>query len=117
MLSVEDIRQYCLAKKGTTEELPFDEVTLVFKVMGKIFALTALDDWNAINLKCLPEIALERRARYESVQPGYHMNKKHWITVPLDGSVPYSEVFTWIDDSYTAVVATLPKKLQQQITT
>ena len=115
MISVDEIRQYCLSKKGTTEELPFDEVTLVFKVMGKMFALTSLDEWNAINLKCTPEEALERRARYESVQPGYHMNKKHWITAPLDGSVPHHEVFAWIDDSYAIVVSKLPKKTQQQM--
>lgn len=115
MMTLEEVRHYCLSKKGTTEELPFDDVTLVFKVMGKIFAITALDDWNSINLKCLPEEALERRARYDSVQPGYHMNKKHWITAPLDGSVPYSEVCAWIDDSYNLIVLKLPKKIRQEL--
>jgi predicted DNA-binding protein (MmcQ/YjbR family) len=109
MIHLEELRQYCLSKPYTTEELPFDDVTLVYKVMGKMFALAASDDWGHVNLKCDPDEAVERRAEYESVQPGYHMNKKHWLTVPLDGSVPYSVVYAWIDDSYGLVVASLPK--------
>lgn len=109
MITLENLRQYCLLKPLTTEELPFDEVTLVYKVQGKIFAIAATDDWGFVNLKCDPEIALERRAEYDSVQPGYHMSKKHWITVPLDGSVPIPLVYAWIDDSYHLVVTGLPK--------
>jgi predicted DNA-binding protein (MmcQ/YjbR family) len=109
MISLEEIRSYCLAKPNTSEELPFDEVTLVFKIMGKMFAITPLDDWGHISLKSDPDEALERRARYETVQPGYHMNNKHWITAPLDGSVPRAEVFAWIDDSYRLVIAKFPK--------
>ncbi len=115
MIHLEELRQYCLSKPYTTEELPFDDVTLVYKVMGKMFALAASDDWGHINLKCDPDEAVERRAEYESVQPGYHMNKKHWLTVPLDGSVPYSVVYSWIDDSYGLVVASLPKAKRLEV--
>jgi predicted DNA-binding protein (MmcQ/YjbR family) len=83
--------------------------------MGKMFALAASDDWGHVNLKCDPDEAVERRAEYESVQPGYHMNKKHWLTVPLDGSVPYSVVYSWIDDSYGLVVASLPKAKRLEV--
>jgi predicted DNA-binding protein (MmcQ/YjbR family) len=102
------VRNYCLAKAATSEELPFGDDTPVFKVVGKVFAITDIDAVS-INLKCDPERALELRAQYEGVQPGYHMNKKHWITVMLDGSVPRREVESWIDDSYALVVASLPK--------
>ncbi len=115
MIHLEELRQYCLSKPYTTEELPFDDVTLVYKVMGKMFALAASDDWGHVNLKCDPDEAVERRAEYESVQPGYHMNKKHWLTVPLDGSVPYSVVYSWIDDSYGLVVASLPKAKRLEV--
>ena len=102
------IRQYCLAKTGASEELPFDDKTPVFKVGGKIFAITDADA-ASINLKCDPERALELRASHEAVQPGYHMNKKHWITVLFDGSIPKGEVQSWIDDSYALIIASLPK--------
>jgi predicted DNA-binding protein (MmcQ/YjbR family) len=115
MMLLEELRQYCLSKPFTTEELPFDEVTLVYKVMGKMFALAATDEWGYINLKCDPDEALERRAAYESVQPGCHMNKKHWITVPLDGSVPQRTVLEWIDDSFHLVVASLPKAKRSEV--
>jgi predicted DNA-binding protein (MmcQ/YjbR family) len=107
-MTLSDIRQYCLAKAGTSEELPFDNETPVFKVAGKIFAITDADAVS-INLKCDPERALELRASYEAVQPGYHMNKKHWITVLFDGSISRRDVQSWIDDSYALIVASLPK--------
>jgi predicted DNA-binding protein (MmcQ/YjbR family) len=109
MITLHDIRRHCLAKAGTTEELPFDDVTLVYKVAGKMFALVPSDTGDSVTLKCDPETALERRAEYESVQGAYHMNKKHWISVALDGVVPRAEVFRWVDDSYNLVVAALPK--------
>jgi len=93
-----------------TEEFPFDEETLVFKVAGKIFLLASLETIPLqINLKCDPEKAIELREEYESVQPGYHMNKKHWNTILIDGTVPDRKVFEWIDDSYNLVVAGLKK--------
>jgi len=109
-VNIEQIREYCLKKKGVTEEFPFDEETLVFKVMGKIFLLASLDSIPLqINLKCDPEKAIELREEYESVQPGYHMNKKHWNTIILDVNVPAKKILEWIDHSYNLVVAGLKK--------
>jgi len=102
-MNIETIREYCISKKGVTEGFPFGEDTLVFKVNGKIFALANLDGELSINLKCDPAFAIELRELYSSVTPGYHMNKKHWNTVILDGSVPDKEIFEWIDHSYDLV--------------
>jgi predicted DNA-binding protein (MmcQ/YjbR family) len=102
-MNIEILREYCLSKKDTTESFPFGEDTLVFKVGGKIFALANLDGDPTINLKCDPSFALELREKYPSVIPGYHMNKKHWNTVLLDGSIPDKEIFSWIDHSYNLV--------------
>lgn len=109
-MNLETFRARCLAKKGVTEELPFGDETLVYKVAGKIFALTSLNDFSSINLKCDPENAIELRERYDAVKPGYHMNKKHWNTILLDGSIPDKLVFTWLDESYDLVVSGLTKK-------
>jgi predicted DNA-binding protein (MmcQ/YjbR family) len=102
-MDIETLRDYCIAKKGATESFPFGEDTLVFKVKDKIFALVGLDGDLSINLKCDPALALELREKYDSVTPGYHMNKKHWNTVLLDGSVPDKEVLSWIDHSFNLV--------------
>jgi predicted DNA-binding protein (MmcQ/YjbR family) len=102
-MNTEIIREYCIAKAGVTEGFPFGEDTLVFKVKGKIFALVNLSSDLSINLKCDPAFAIELREKYSSVSPGYHMNKKHWNTVSLDGSIPDKEVFSWIDHSYSLV--------------
>ena len=107
-MNIEKIREYCLKKPAVTESFPFDEVTLVFKVAGKMFALVNLDGNFSINLKCDPEKALELREHYPAVLPGYHMNKRLWNTVLLDGMLD-NEVRSWIDDSYDLVVAKLPK--------
>ena len=109
-MNIESFREYCLRKKGVTESFPFDETTLVFKVINKMFALTDLEGMFSINLKCEPEIAIELRERHPSVLPGYHMNKRHWNTVLIDGSIEDELIFGWIDDSYDLVVASLPKK-------
>ncbi len=109
-MNIEEFREYCLSKKGVTESFPFDETTLVFKVMGKMFALTDTEDDFSINLKCDPEKAIELREQYPIVQPGYHMNKKHWNTIYIDGSISDEELKIWIDDSYRLVVSSLPKK-------
>ena len=115
-MNVEQIREYCLKKKGVTEEFPFDEETLVFKVLGKIFLLVSLDSIPLqFNVKCDPEVAIELRERYESVEPGYHMNKKHWNTVIIDGSVSEKMILDWIEDSYNLVVAGLKKSDQQKL--
>lgn len=105
-------REYCLQKPGVIEDMPFGEDNLVFKVGGKMFALVALDEVPAAaNLKCDPDRALELRDRYEEVRPGYHMNKKHWNTVVIDGGIPDAEVRAMIDHSYDLVVRALPKKV------
>lgn len=98
------IREYCLAKPDVEETLPFGPDTLVFKVKGKIFLLAGLDNVPlSMNLKCDPDKAIELREKYDAVIPGYHMNKKHWNTVIIDGSVPSKELFEWIDWSYNLV--------------
>src|SRR3989449_3238418 len=103
-------REYCLSKPRTTEGTPFGPDVVVFKVAGKMFALASLDDVPATaNLKCDPDLALELRDRYEQVQPGYHMNKKHWNTVEIDTGIPDAELCKMIDHSYGLVVASLPK--------
>jgi predicted DNA-binding protein (MmcQ/YjbR family) len=115
-MNIEQIREYCLKKKGVSEEFPFDEETLVFKVAGKIFLLGSLESIPLqINLKCEPEKAIELREEYETVQPGYHMNKKHWNTIFIDGSVSTVKIFEWIDDSYNLVVAGLKKSERKML--
>lgn len=110
-MDIEQFRTYCLAKKGVTEELPFDEVTLAFKVMGKIFAITGLDsDIFTVNLKCDPDYAEELRESYDAVQPGYHMNKKHWNTVDFSADLDAKLLLQLIDHSYELVVKGLRKK-------
>jgi predicted DNA-binding protein (MmcQ/YjbR family) len=109
-VNIEVYRKYCLAKRGVTEEFPFGEETLVFKVMGKMFALTDVEAFESINLKVDPELGVELRERYSAVLPGYHMNKKHWITVMLDGSISDKLLCQWIDNSYALVSASLPKR-------
>jgi predicted DNA-binding protein (MmcQ/YjbR family) len=103
-------RAHCLGKKGVTEEFPFDENILVFKVMGKIFALLDVNTFESVNLKVEPEKGVELRERYQAVQQGYHMNKKHWITVLMDGSVSPKMLLKWTDESYDLVVSGLTKK-------
>jgi predicted DNA-binding protein (MmcQ/YjbR family) len=109
-MNLETFREYCLAKLGATETTPFGPDNLVFKVADKMFALASLDEVPAsANLKCDPDRALELRDRYEEVQPGYHMSKKHWNTVDLEGGIPEVELKEMIDHSYELVVASLPK--------
>jgi len=109
-MDIEEIREYCLKKKAVTESFPFDETTLVFKVMNKMFALTPLEKEPSISLKCEPEKAIELREHFSSVLPGYHMNKQQWNTVMIDGSISDRLLKEWIDDSYKLIVAKLPKK-------
>ncbi len=109
-MNIEQLREYCLSLPETTESFPFDDVTLVFKVSDKLFALTTLDETPMqINLKCEPELAIELRERYESVTPGYHMNKRLWNTITLTGELNDTELKQWIDHSYQEVVKKLPK--------
>ena len=108
-MNIETIREYCLSKKGVTESFPFDEITLVFKVSEKIFLLTNLDGEFSINVKCDPEKAVELRELYPSVVPGYHMNKKHWNTVFIDGTLSDAIIFSFIDQSYDLIRLSLTK--------
>lgn len=109
-MDLAQFREYCVGKADATEDLPFGPDVLVFKVGGKMFALTALDEMpTTVNLKCHPDWALDLRDRYEEVRPGYHMNKKHWNTVKIEGTIPDAELRKMIDHSYDLVVETLPK--------
>lgn len=114
-MNIETFREYCMDKPGVTEEFPFDEVTLVFKVMGKMFALTNLDgDWT-LALKCDPDRALELRETYPAIQPGYHMSKIHWNTIMMDGSLSQKLILELVDHSYQLVVDKLPRKLKEEL--
>jgi len=115
-MHIESFRSYCLSKSMVTEEFPFDETTLVFKVCGKIFALTGLDDPEfKVNLKCDPERALLLREEHNSIIAGFHMSKKHWNTVIMDGSFSDDFFMELIDHSYELVVQGLPKKLRDTL--
>lgn len=109
-MHIESFREYCLSMSGADESLPFDENTLCFKVKGKIFAICDIMDFESINLKCDPEKAIQLREEFEGVEPGYHMNKKHWNTVMMDHSIPDNLVREWTRESYELVVIGLPKK-------
>lgn len=114
-MNIELIREYCLKKKFVTEELPFNEDSPVYKVMGKIFLIASLEPPISINLKCDPEEAVELREEYECVKPGYHMNKMHWNTVKIDNSVPDKLIYEWIDHSYELVANKLKKTDREKI--
>lgn len=119
-MNVEQLRDYCIRKQGATEGFPFDEDVLVLKVLGKIFLLTSLHSWETdnptINLKCDPDYAEELRAEYSSIQPGYHMSKKHWNTLHLkDGDLQPTFILKLIDHSYSMVVKSMPKKLRETL--
>lgn len=115
MMNIEEFHAYCMAKKGVSESFPFDNETLVMKVMGKMFALTNVEQFNSINLKCDPEKAIELREAYAAVKPGYHMNKKHWNTVSVHLDANDDLIYQWIDDSYDLVVKTLTKKQKEEL--
>ena len=111
-----EFREYCLTKPNAIEGTPFGETVLVFKVAGKMFALMSLDEVPATaNLKCDPDLALELRDRYEQVRPGYHMNKKHWNTVEIEGGIPETELRKMIDHSYDLVVQSPPRASRSTI--
>lgn len=114
-MDIEEIRLYCLSKKGVTESLPFDETSPVYKVMNKIFLIMNLNPPFSINVKCDPDEAVELREKYEAVLPGYHMNKQHWNTILLNSGIPGKLVSEWIDNSYNLIVSSLPKKLKSEI--
>jgi len=115
-MDIEFIRNYCLKKKKVKEELPFGPEVLVFKVAGKMFLASRLDETPLrISVKCDPELAIELREKYTDVIPGYHMNKRMWNTVYITGSIPQKEIVAMIDHSYKEVVKGLPKKLKAEL--
>jgi predicted DNA-binding protein (MmcQ/YjbR family) len=118
-MDIQQIYEFCLSKKGATEHFPFDQHTLVFKVGGKIFALTSLSDWEkgnpSLNLKCDPKIAIELRDKFEGINPGYHSNKKHWNTIFINDDVPNKKVLHLINHSYELVFSSLTKKVKLEI--
>lgn len=119
-MDIEQLYQYCLGKKGVTEDFPFDEDTLVFKVLGKMFLLVSLKSWEegraSINLKADPDYSEELRATYSSIQPGFHMNKKHWNTVKIhQGELSQKFILELIDHSYGMVVKSMPRKLKDTL--
>ena len=112
-MDLAEFREYCLSKPSTTEGTPFGPDVLVFKVGGKMFALATLEDVpTTVNLKCDPDLALDLRDRYEQVRPGYHMNKKHWNTVEIEGGIPAVELRRMIDHSYDLIIKNLPKAVR-----
>lgn len=118
-MNIEDFYNFCLSKKGVTEHFPFDQDTLVFKVGGKIFALTSLKKWeegdHSVNLKCNPEYALKLRSKYQAVQPGYHMSKIHWNTVYFNQDLSDKSIYELVAHSYELILESLPKKVQSQL--
>lgn len=109
-MHIEAFQEFCLSLPEVTEEFPFGPDTLVYKVRGKMFALTDLSLFESINLKCDPEEAIELRERYPAVTPGYHMNKKHWNTIALDNSIKDTLRYSWIRSSYDLVLSGMPKR-------
>jgi len=116
-MNIEEFRAYCLSKKGATECFPFDETTLVFKVMNKMFALTGLERHPAqVNLKCDPERSVSLREEYDGlIFSGYHMSKLHWNTIEIEKNVPHNLILELIDHSYELVVNKLTKKLKAEL--
>ena len=115
MIYLDEFREYCLSKPGVTESTPFGPDTLVFKVMNKMFAVTGIDEFEYVNLKCDPERAVELREQWAGVKPGWHMNKQHWNSVFTDGSVPDKMILELTDHSYDLIVAGLPKKVKAEL--
>lgn len=113
-MNIEELREYCMAKKGVTESFPFDKTTLVFKVAGKMFCLTDLVDDFAVALKNDPEKNMELRERFPAIRPGYHMNKQHWNTVEVDGTISDEMLKQFVDESYELIVQKLPKKIREE---
>ena len=112
-MDIEQFRKYCLSKKGVTEEFPFDHSTLVFKVMGKMFALVNVDSLESMNIKCEPEKAIELREQFPDIIPGYHMDKRHWNTVKFNAGVSDQLALSLVDNSYELVAKGLSKPQKQ----
>lgn len=114
-MHIEQFRDFCITLPAVTEEFPFDNDTLVFKVAGKMFALTSLSNPTSVNLKCDPELAVEYRANYTAVAPGFHMSKTHWNTVSFNEDVDDKLLLEMVLSSYRLVVKGLPKKVRESL--
>lgn len=114
-MNIEELRDFCLSLNGAEEKMPFGDRTLVFSVKNKIFCLTDITSFEFINLKCDPYQAIILREEYQEVIPGYHMNKKHWNSVKIIGTLSNNQIKKWIVNSYNLVVAGLPEKTQKEL--
>lgn len=114
-MDIEFLREYCLSKPEVTEGTPFGPDTLVLKVCNKMFCLFSINEFKSVNLKCDPERAIELRAEYAGIRPGYHMSKVHWNTIDFDTDVNDKMVLELVDHSYNQVVKTLPKKERERL--
>ena len=114
-MDIENLRDYCLSKKAVTEDFPFDEKTLVFRVGNKMFCLTNIDKPFKINLKCDPEKAINLREEYDEITPGFHMNKMHWNTIDMNGMLTDELIYDMIDDSYNLILVSLSRKTREQL--
>lgn len=115
-MDIEQLREYCISKSFTTESFPFDEQTLVFKVMNKMYAVIGLEHEDPfVNLKCDPDRAIELREKYEAIKPGWHMSKVHWNSVYLEQGLSDAFICELIDHSYELIVASLPKKMRLEM--
>ncbi|SIT14651.1 MmcQ/YjbR family DNA-binding protein [Belliella pelovolcani] len=114
-MDIESFRKYCLSKFGATEDTPFDEVTLCFKVGGKIFAIVDITSFESVNLKCDPEKAVELREQYRAVNPGFHMNKNHWNTISFHQDLHDAAILALVDHSYNLIFQKLPKKIKEAL--
>ena len=116
MIDADALRDWCLARPGVTEERPFGPITTVFKVSGKVFALSALErEPLEISLKCDPDLAQALRRDHPAIRPGYHLNKRHWNTVLCDGSLPDAMIIDMVEDSYDLVVEGLPRATRDRL--
>ena len=114
-MHIEELTDFCLSLPLVEEKFPFDQTTLVFYIAGKMFCLADIEEFESVNIKCDPEKAIELRATYEAVLPGYHMNKKHWNTVKINQDLKDSQIKEWIKDSYNLVILTLPKSKRPEL--
>ena len=116
-MHIEELKDFCLSLPLVEEKFPFDQVTLVFYIAGKVFCLANITEFNSLNVKCDPDKALELRANYQAVVPGYYMNKKHWNTIKVNEDVTDELIKQWIKDSYNLVILTLPKSKRPDLIT
>lgn len=114
-MTLDQLQAYCAKKAGVSWDTPFGPDVLVFRVAGKMFALAPINVFDTVNLKCDPERAIELRDRYEGIIPGFHMNKQHWNTIDVTGSVPQKLILELVDHSYDLVRASLPKKVREEL--